>query len=143
MTSFRSTLVGFSFIQFLYKYGGFKDGEHTAGDCNPIRLPALRTTPPQQTCSTSRNNVDLNRVPQVIQQAKCITSHHCVIRNEDQEALIHSLESIPVSIRIPVLRKNQLSEYNLELETMQVACICATSRNSDPKKLSDLMNRMA
>ncbi|KAK1156575.1 interleukin-17A-like, partial [Acipenser oxyrinchus oxyrinchus] len=89
---------------------------------------------------TYENNVDLNRIPQVIQQAKCITSHHCVIRNGDQEALIHSLESIPVSILIPVLRKNQLSEYNLELETMQVACICATSRNSDPKKLADIMN---
>ncbi|XP_041084225.1 interleukin-17A-like [Polyodon spathula] len=92
---------------------------------------------------TYENNVDLNRVPQVIQQAKCNTSHHCVIRNEDQETKIHSLETIPFSVSIPVLRKNQHSEYDLEFETMQVACICVTSRNSDPKKLSDIMSCMA
>uniref|UniRef100_A0A3Q3JCN4 Uncharacterized protein n=1 Tax=Monopterus albus TaxID=43700 RepID=A0A3Q3JCN4_MONAL len=59
-------------------------------------------------------NIDLNRVPQVI---------------------AFGLETIPVSLRVPVLKKNPncfpTSSYSLEFELITIACICATSRHMD------------
>ncbi|KAJ8391736.1 hypothetical protein AAFF_G00086860 [Aldrovandia affinis] len=68
--------------------------------------------------------IDLDRVPQVIYEANCLTSHSC--RDVDSA---FSLESIPISINMPVLRKSRrCSSYALEFETVTIACICATTR---------------
>ncbi|KAG7476629.1 hypothetical protein MATL_G00084980 [Megalops atlanticus] len=69
---------------------------------------------------------DLNRVPQVIHEAKCLTSHSC-----RHVASPVSLETIPLSIRVPVLRKSRsCPTYSVEYESVVVACICATPRLS-------------
>ncbi|XP_075934257.1 uncharacterized protein LOC142933864 [Anarhichas minor] len=74
-------------------------------------------------------NIDLNRVPQVIHEASCHTSHSC--RGLDNA---FSLETIPVSLRMPVLKKNAscfpTASYSLEFELITIACICAISRHS-------------
>ncbi|KAG5840185.1 hypothetical protein ANANG_G00186170 [Anguilla anguilla] len=71
--------------------------------------------------------IDLDRVPQVIYEANCLTSHSC--RDVDSP---FSLESIPISIKMPVLRKSRrCSSYSLEFETVTIACICATTRQSN------------
>uniref|UniRef100_A0A3B5K196 Uncharacterized protein n=1 Tax=Takifugu rubripes TaxID=31033 RepID=A0A3B5K196_TAKRU len=61
-------------------------------------------------------NIDLNRVPQVIHENT------------------FGLETIPVSLRMPVLKKNPncfpTSSYSLDFELITIACICAFSRNS-------------
>ncbi|KAJ8379852.1 hypothetical protein SKAU_G00006300 [Synaphobranchus kaupii] len=70
--------------------------------------------------------IDLDRVPQVIYEANCLTSHSC----RDVESPF-SLESIPISIKMPVLRKSRrCSSHSLEFETVTIACICATTRQS-------------
>ncbi|KAG7481044.1 hypothetical protein MATL_G00062540 [Megalops atlanticus] len=70
--------------------------------------------------------IDLERVPQVIYEANCLTSHSC----RDMDSAF-SLETIPISIKIPVLRKNRrCASYSLEYEAVNIACICATSRQS-------------
>ncbi|KAM6930948.1 uncharacterized protein FYW49_002871 [Xenentodon cancila] len=75
------------------------------------------------------DNIDLNRVPQVIQEASCQTSRSC--RSLDDT---FSLETIPVSLRMPVLRKNPScfpsASYSLEFELVTLACICAIPRHS-------------
>ncbi|XP_061775483.1 interleukin 17a/f2 [Nerophis ophidion] len=74
-------------------------------------------------------NIDLNRVPQVIHEASCHTSHSC-------RGLDHAfgLETIPVSLRMPVLKKNPsclpTASYSLEFELITIACICVISRHS-------------
>ncbi|KAF3851635.1 hypothetical protein F7725_013407 [Dissostichus mawsoni] len=59
-------------------------------------------------------NIDLNRVPQVIHEASCHSSHSC--RGLDSA---FGLETIPVSLRMPVLRKNPScfpsASYSLEV----------------------------
>ena len=76
-----------------------------------------------------RENIDLNRVPQVIHEASCHTSHSC--RTLDSA---FGLETIPVSLRMPVLKKNPScfpkASYSLEFELITIACICAISRHS-------------
>lgn len=76
-----------------------------------------------------RENIDLNRVPQVIHEASCNTRHSC--NGLDST---FGLETIPISLRMPVLKKNPncfpTSSYSLEFELITVACICAFSRNS-------------
>lgn len=77
----------------------------------------------------TRENINLNRVPQVIHEASCHTSHSC--RGLDNA---FSLETIPVSLRMPVLKKNPscfpTASYSLEFELITIACICAISRHS-------------
>ncbi|XP_068168061.1 interleukin-17A [Antennarius striatus] len=72
-------------------------------------------------------NINLNRVPQVIHEASC--SHSC--RGLDNS---FGLETIPVSLRMPVLKKNPscfpTGSYSLEYEFINIACICAVSRHS-------------
>ncbi|XP_069001409.1 uncharacterized protein [Embiotoca jacksoni] len=74
-------------------------------------------------------NIDLNRVPQVIHEASCHTSHSC--RGLDSA---FGLETIPVSLRMPVLRKTPSCfppvSFSLDYELITVACICAISRHS-------------
>ncbi|XP_076005676.1 uncharacterized protein LOC143000295 [Genypterus blacodes] len=74
-------------------------------------------------------NIDLDRVPQVIHEASCHISHTC--RGLDEA---YSLETIPISLRMPVLKKNPScfpkASYSLEYEVITIACICATSRHS-------------
>ncbi|KAM9744137.1 uncharacterized protein ACNS7B_011412 isoform 1-T1 [Menidia menidia] len=72
-------------------------------------------------------NINLDRIPQVIHEASCHTSHTC-------SGFDHAfaLETIPVSLRVPVLKKNPAcfpsASYSLEFELVTVACICAISR---------------
>ncbi|XP_068616840.1 interleukin-17A [Brachionichthys hirsutus] len=70
-------------------------------------------------------NINLNRVPQVIHEASC--SHSC--RGLDNG---FGLETIPVSLRMPVLKRNPscfpTGSYSLEYELINIACICAFSR---------------
>ncbi|XP_035247860.1 interleukin-25-like [Anguilla anguilla] len=69
-------------------------------------------------------NTDLNRVPQVIHEAKCLSSHSC----GDVESPF-GLETIPISVRMPVLRKSHgCPTYSLEYQSVAIACICATPR---------------
>ncbi|KAM9810456.1 uncharacterized protein ACB057_004392 [Neosynchiropus ocellatus] len=74
-------------------------------------------------------NIDLNRVPQVIHEASCHTSHNC--RGLDTS---FGLETIPVALRMPVLKKNPscfpTASYSLDFEFITIACICAISRHS-------------
>uniref|UniRef100_A0A8C6WT16 Interleukin 17N n=1 Tax=Neogobius melanostomus TaxID=47308 RepID=A0A8C6WT16_9GOBI len=74
-------------------------------------------------------NIDLNRVPQVIHEASCHTTHSC----RALEGLL-SLETIPVTLRVPVLKKTAgcfpSTGYSLDFELITVACLCATSRNN-------------
>lgn len=77
----------------------------------------------------NRENIDLNRVPQVIHEASCHTRHSC---NGLENTF--GVETIPVSLRMPVLKKNPncfpTSGYSLDFELITIACICAFSRNS-------------
>lgn len=79
--------------------------------------------------SVHRENIDLNRIPQIIHEANCHTSHSC--QGVDSPS---SLETVPISLRIPVLKKNPdcypTASYSLEYESVKIACICATSRRS-------------
>ncbi|XP_067378083.1 interleukin-17C-like [Channa argus] len=74
-------------------------------------------------------NIDLNRVPQVINEASCHTDHSC--RGLDNT---FGLETIPVSLKMPVLKKNPSctppASYSIEFELITVACLCALSRHS-------------
>ncbi|KAG7256823.1 hypothetical protein CRUP_037291 [Coryphaenoides rupestris] len=74
-------------------------------------------------------NIDLNRVPQIIHEANCHTIHSC--QGVDSPS---SLETVPISLRVPVLKKNPgcypTASYSLEYESINIACICATSRRS-------------
>uniref|UniRef100_A0A3Q2ZJB9 Interleukin 17N n=1 Tax=Kryptolebias marmoratus TaxID=37003 RepID=A0A3Q2ZJB9_KRYMA len=74
-------------------------------------------------------NIDLDRIPQVIHEASCHTSHSC--GGIDNPV---GLETIPVTLRMPVLKKNlkcfPLASYSLEFQLITVACICAISRHS-------------
>lgn len=68
--------------------------------------------------------IDLERVPQVIHEAVCLAKHSC---NSVDSSL--SLDSIPISIKIPVLRTNPgCLHHSLEFESVTIACICATAR---------------
>ncbi|KAM9544515.1 uncharacterized protein ACWYII_035852 [Salvelinus alpinus] len=70
--------------------------------------------------------IDLNRVPPVLYEANCLESHSC----KGMDSTL-SLESIPITLRMPVLRKNpRCSSFSLEFEPINIACICATSRQS-------------
>uniref|UniRef100_W5M1Z7 Uncharacterized protein n=1 Tax=Lepisosteus oculatus TaxID=7918 RepID=W5M1Z7_LEPOC len=69
--------------------------------------------------------MDVNRIPQVIHEAHCTSSHNC----EKVKDSASSLESIPLSITIPVLKKkDKCASYSVEQETIRIACICATAR---------------
>ncbi|XP_041957878.1 interleukin-17F-like [Alosa sapidissima] len=69
--------------------------------------------------------VDLDRMPQVIFEAECLSSHSC--RGVDSA---FSLESIPITLKMPVLRRNpRCATFSLEFEPINIACICATSRH--------------
>ncbi|CAM4545691.1 unnamed protein product [Leuciscus chuanchicus] len=71
-------------------------------------------------------NLDLDRVPQIIYEANCLNSHSC--KGVDSSS---SLESIPIAIKMPFLRKNpRCPTYALEFEDVNIACICATSRQN-------------
>ncbi|XP_045081574.1 interleukin-17A-like [Coregonus clupeaformis] len=71
-------------------------------------------------------NIDLNRVPQVLYEANCLESHSC--KGLDSTP---SLETIPITLRMPVLRKTpHCASFSLEFEPINIACICATSRQS-------------
>ncbi|XP_077943577.1 interleukin-25 [Gasterosteus aculeatus] len=74
-------------------------------------------------------NIDLNRVPQVLHEASCHTSHSCRGLNNE-----FGLETVPVTLRIPVLKKSSAcfptTTYSLEFELVTVACMCAVSRYS-------------
>nr|XP_057927598.1 interleukin-25-like isoform X2 [Doryrhamphus excisus] len=74
-------------------------------------------------------NIDLNRVPQVIHEASCHTSHSC--RGLDNA---FGLETIPLSLRMPVLKKNPgcfpTASYSMEFELITIACMCVISRHS-------------
>lgn len=68
---------------------------------------------------------DRDRVPQFIYEAECLSSHSC--RGMDSSS---SLESIPITLKMPVLRKNpRCATFSLEFEPINIACICATSRH--------------
>uniref|UniRef100_A0A4W4F2N9 Uncharacterized protein n=1 Tax=Electrophorus electricus TaxID=8005 RepID=A0A4W4F2N9_ELEEL len=74
----------------------------------------------------ARENVDLNRVPQVIYEAVCLTSHSC--RGVDGASRV---ESVPLAIRMPVLRVNPACQLRaIEFESINIACICATARQN-------------
>ncbi|XP_049572547.1 interleukin-17A [Syngnathus scovelli] len=74
-------------------------------------------------------NIDVNRVPQVIHEASCHTSHSC--RGLDNA---FGLETIPIALWMPVLKKNPsclpTASYSLEFELITIACICAIARQS-------------
>uniref|UniRef100_A0AAY4BF25 Uncharacterized protein n=1 Tax=Denticeps clupeoides TaxID=299321 RepID=A0AAY4BF25_9TELE len=64
-------------------------------------------------------NIDLNRVPQVIHEAQCLDVHSC--KGIESAS---SLESIPISLKMPVLRKNaRCLSYSLEFEAINIACV--------------------
>ncbi|XP_062418303.1 interleukin-25-like [Pungitius pungitius] len=71
-------------------------------------------------------NIDLNRVPQVLHEASC---HSCRGLNNE-----FGLESVPVTLRMPVLKKSShcfpTTTYSLEFELVTIACMCAVSRYS-------------
>uniref|UniRef100_A0A672QF51 Uncharacterized protein n=1 Tax=Sinocyclocheilus grahami TaxID=75366 RepID=A0A672QF51_SINGR len=71
-------------------------------------------------------NIDLDRVPQIIYEANCLNTHSC--KGVDSS---FSLESIPIAIKMPFLRKNpRCPTYALEFKDVNIACICATSRQN-------------
>uniref|UniRef100_A0A3B4A2L1 Uncharacterized protein n=1 Tax=Periophthalmus magnuspinnatus TaxID=409849 RepID=A0A3B4A2L1_9GOBI len=78
-------------------------------------------------------NIDLNRVPQVIQEASCHTSHSCRALEGS-----FSLETIPITLRVPVLKKNPAcfpaTGYSTDYELITVACLCALSRGKMTEK---------
>uniref|UniRef100_A0A3Q2SNA4 Uncharacterized protein n=1 Tax=Fundulus heteroclitus TaxID=8078 RepID=A0A3Q2SNA4_FUNHE len=67
-----------------------------------------------------QQTTDFNREPMVITQAICQDSHSSGTCNS-----VLGLETIPVTVRIPVLRKNLRS---VKFENITVACICALAR---------------
>ncbi|XP_051962354.1 interleukin-17F-like [Xyrauchen texanus] len=72
------------------------------------------------------DNIDMDRVPQIISEAHCLNSHSC--KGVDSS---FSLEAIPIAIKMPFLRKNpRCPTYALEFEDVNIACICATSRQN-------------
>ncbi|MEQ2311678.1 hypothetical protein AMECASPLE_022833 [Ameca splendens] len=77
-----------------------------------------------------QEKIDLNRKPQVIFEARCQDSQSGGSCNS---AL--GLETIPVTLRMPVLRKNAacfpLPSYSVEFENITVACICALPRTQE------------
>lgn len=73
-----------------------------------------------------RENIDLDRVPQIIYEASCRNSHSCRGMEDSSR-----LESIPIAIKMPFLRNNpRCPTYALEFEDVNIACICATSRQN-------------
>ncbi|XP_056602831.1 interleukin-17F-like [Triplophysa dalaica] len=71
-------------------------------------------------------NIDLKRVPQIIYEASCRNSDSCKGMEDSS-----SLESIPIAIKMPFLRNNpRCPTYALEFEDVNIACICATSRQN-------------
>ncbi|XP_070402418.1 uncharacterized protein [Nothobranchius furzeri] len=74
-------------------------------------------------------NIDLNRVPPVIHEASCHSSRSC--SGVDNT---FGLETIPVTLRMPVLKKNPScfpsAGYSVEFELITVACLCAVSRHT-------------
>uniref|UniRef100_A0A3P9KZ46 Interleukin-17N n=1 Tax=Oryzias latipes TaxID=8090 RepID=A0A3P9KZ46_ORYLA len=74
-------------------------------------------------------NIDLNRVPQVIHEASCHSSHACAGLDSG-----YSLETVPVSLRMPVLKKNpacfSTTGYSVDYELITVACLCVISRHN-------------
>ncbi|KAM9446311.1 interleukin-17F [Clarias gariepinus] len=104
---------------------------------SPACIPSLTDYYTQVTSIPSRLNerslaawtyierIDLDRVPQVIHEAVCLTKHSC----NGVEGL--SVESIPISIKIPVLRRNPgCLHHSMEFESVNIACICATARRN-------------
>uniref|UniRef100_A0A8C9S3F7 Interleukin-17A-like n=1 Tax=Scleropages formosus TaxID=113540 RepID=A0A8C9S3F7_SCLFO len=76
---------------------------------------------------TYQKKIDPYRVPPTIYEAKCLTSHSCM--GPDGST---SLETIPISVKIPVLKENMYKKCtSLEFETITIACLCAVPRNSD------------
>uniref|UniRef100_A0A3B3Z4K3 Interleukin-17N n=1 Tax=Poecilia mexicana TaxID=48701 RepID=A0A3B3Z4K3_9TELE len=77
-----------------------------------------------------QDKIDLNREPQVIREARCQDNH---FGGRCNSAL--GLEVIPVTLRMPVLRKNlacfPLPSYSVEFEDITVACICASARTQE------------
>ncbi|KAI5613305.1 hypothetical protein C0J50_11665 [Silurus asotus] len=70
--------------------------------------------------------IDLNRVPQVIHEAVCLSKHTC--SGVDNNL---SVESIPITIKIPVLRRNPgCLHHSVEFESVNIACICAAARRN-------------
>ncbi|KAK3538888.1 hypothetical protein QTP86_020184, partial [Hemibagrus guttatus] len=70
--------------------------------------------------------IDMDRVPQVIHEAVCLARHSC---NGVDSSL--SVESIPISIKIPVLRRNPgCLHHSMEFESVNIACICASARRN-------------
>ncbi|TRY93593.1 hypothetical protein DNTS_005190 [Danionella cerebrum] len=68
--------------------------------------------------------IDMNRVPDKIYEANCLSSHSC--RGVESS---FSVESIPVSIKMPFIRLNpRCPKYSVEFEDINIACICAISR---------------
>lgn len=80
--------------------------------------------------SVNRKKTDLYREPQVIYEARCQDSHSGGSCNS---AL--GLETIPITLRMPVLRKNLACfprpSYSVEFENITVACICALARTQE------------
>ncbi|XP_072521200.1 interleukin-25 [Salminus brasiliensis] len=71
-------------------------------------------------------NKDVTRVPQVIYEARCLTTHSCNGVNS-----AYSVESVPLTFKMPVLRKHPgCPFYSIEFESVTMACICATSRRT-------------
>ncbi|KAL7836850.1 hypothetical protein AOLI_G00281340 [Acnodon oligacanthus] len=69
---------------------------------------------------------DLTRVPQVIYEARCLTSHSC-----NGVEIGSSVESIPIAVKMPVLRKYPGCPFpTMEFESVNIACICATTRQN-------------
>ncbi|KAK1792268.1 hypothetical protein P4O66_012229 [Electrophorus voltai] len=104
----------------------------------PLCIPNLQdyyaqtTNPPNRlnerslAAWTYAENIDLNRVPQVIYEAVCLTSHSC--RGVDGASRV---ESVPLAIRMPVLRVNPACQLRaIEFESINIACICATARQN-------------
>ncbi|XP_066509704.1 uncharacterized protein [Hoplias malabaricus] len=73
---------------------------------------------------TYEKTSDLTRVPQVIYEASCLTSHSCT--GVESGA---SVESVPIAIKMPVLRKYPGCPFpSMEFESVNIACICAKAR---------------
>uniref|UniRef100_A0A3Q3W4T0 Uncharacterized protein n=1 Tax=Mola mola TaxID=94237 RepID=A0A3Q3W4T0_MOLML len=73
-------------------------------------------------------NINLNRVPQVIHEASCHSNHFCSRLNNT-----FGLETIPISLRM-LVKKNPCcfpsASYFLEFEVNTIACLCAMARQS-------------
>ncbi|XP_076846060.1 uncharacterized protein LOC143491158 [Brachyhypopomus gauderio] len=113
-------------------------GRCVAQDSTPVCIPNLQDYYAQTTNLPNRlnerslaawtyaENIDLNRVPQVIYEAMCLTSHSC--RGVDSTSRV---ESVPLAIKMPVLRLNtECQIHSIEFESINIACICATARQN-------------